>query len=581
MKLNFFLKTFIALFIIVLVASCDKDINEIGSGITGNNHYGMDVAYSDVVAYNQNLGPVQTNNLTVNQFGYYNNPVFGKTKASFVTQVALASEAPALYTPTIDSVYLYVPYFSTFVSTDTDSGDSSYTLDSLKGSSKIKLSVYESTKFLETLDPATGFQLQQKYYSNQQPDFDANNGGFKLNNDNKSIDPKNTTPDNSQNDKFVFSNSQIKFYKNKADGTPGTTEVSERKAPGMFLNLDKDFFKTKILQAPSEKLFNNNVFKNYFKGLYFKVENATDSPDQGTLAMMNFTNGVITIVYHDKVSTTDTASPIRKTLQLNLSGNSVNLLNNENTFPGYVTPNPTSGDRNLFLKGGDGSMAVIDLFSKTDNYGYNKITGVKENTPNNVSDELDDLRNPAGGQQKWLINEANLTFFIAKSTMANTIEPNRVFLYDLNNKRPLIDYYSDYTSGSTFKFNKFIHGGILQDQNGKIVNAKIGEKGTTYKVNITNHIRNLIKYGGVGVTKDSTNVRLGLVVTENISNAYNNYLQSPFTSGSGTNMFQTKFIPMMSVANPLGTILYGSNIPVGDPDYNKRVKLEIYYTKPD
>ena len=38
---------------------------------------------------------------------------------------------------------------------------------------------------------------------------------------------------------------------------------------------------------------------------------------------------------------------------------------------------------------------------------------------------------------------------------------------------------------------------------------------------------------------------------------------------------------MMSTANPLGTVLYGSNIPAGDPDYNKRLKLEIYYTKPD
>ncbi len=592
MKFNFFLKAFLAFFIIVLVASCDKDINEIGSGITGNDHYGMDVAYSDVVAYNQNLGPVQTNNLSVNQFGYYNNPVFGKTKASFVTQLALASENPTFYgdpnetntaSPNyikIDSVYLYVPYFSTFVSTDTDSGDSSYTLDSLKGSGKIKLSVYESTKFLETLDPATGFQQQQKYYSNQQPDFDSNNGGFKLNNDNKSVDPKITTPDYSQNDKYVFTNSQIKLYKNNADGTPGTTDVAERKAPGMFLNLDKDFFKAKIFQAPTGKLFNNNVFKNYFKGLYFKVENAADSPDQGTLAMMNFTNGVITIVYKEKTSLTD-ATIIRKTMKLNLSGNTVNLLNNENTFPGYVTPNPTLGDRNLFLKGGDGSMGVIDLFNKTDNYGYNKITGVKENTPNNVSDELDDLRNPAAGQQKWLINEANLTFFIAKSAMANAIEPNRIFLYDLTNKRPLIDFYTDYSTGIIPKFNKSTHGGLLLDQNGKIVNAKVSEKGTTYKVNITNHIRNLIKYGGVGVTKDSTNVRLGLVVTENIGNAFNAYLNSPFTSGSGTNSVQSKYIPVMSVVNPLGTILYGSNIPVGDPDYNKRVKLEIFYTKPD
>jgi hypothetical protein len=580
MKFNFLFKSFISLFIIFLVISCDKDINQIGTGIIGDDHYGMNAANFNVTAYNQNLGPVQTNNLSTNQFGYYNSPVFGKTTASFVSQLSLASENPTFYAPVIDSVYLYVPYFSTLVSTDSDTGDSSYTLDSLKGSGNIKLSVYESTKFLESLDPSTGFQQAQKYYSNQQPDFDANNGGFKLNNDNKNVDPKITTVDYSQNNEFTFSNSQIKFYKNNADGTPGTSVVSERKAPGMFINLDKDFFKNKILQAPAGKLFNNNVFKNYFRGLYFKVESAASSPNQGTLAMMNFTSGVVTIVYHDKVSTTDTAAPIRKLLALNLSGNSVNLLNNENTFPGYATPNPTTGDRNLFIKGGNGSMAVIDLFDKTDVKGYD-INGNLVNAPNGVSDQLDDLRNPANGQQKWLINEANLTFFINKNAMTNAIEPNRIYLYDLKNNRPLVDFYSDYTTNSIFKYNRLIYGGILSDGTGKIVNAKVSERGTYYKVNITNHIRNLIKFGGVGVTKDSTNVRLGLVVTENINNALNYYLNSSFSSGTGSNLFQSKYIPMMSVANPLGTVLYGSNIPVGDPDYDKRLKLQIYYTKPD
>ncbi len=579
MKFNFLFKSFISLLIIVFVISCDNDVNQLDTGIVGDEHFGMDVAYSNVTAYNQNLGPVQTNNLTINQFGYYNSPVFGKTTASFVSQVTLAVENPTFYTPVIDSVYLYVPYFNTFGSTD-DSGNSTYTLDSLKGSGKIKLSVYESTKFLENLDPTTGFQQQQKYYSNQQADFDANNGGFRLNNDNKSIFDH-TVVDNSQNDEFVFSEKQIKFYKKNSDGTPGYTNVAERKAPGMLLNLDKDFFKNKIFQAPAGKLFNNNVFKNYFRGLYFKVESAASSPNQGTLAMMNFTGGVITIVYHDKVSATDTAAPVRKTMALNLAGNSVNLLNNENNFPGYVTPNPTSGDRNLFLKGGDGSMAIIDLFDKTDVKGYD-VNGNLVNAPNGVSDELDDLRNPANGKQKRLINEANLTFFINKNAMANAIEPNRIFLYDLKNKRPIIDYFVDYTS--TFissKYNKLTFGGILSNDKGKIVNAKVSEKGTYYKVNITNHVRNLIKHGGVGVTKDSTNVRLGLVVTENINNAMNYYLNSPFSSGTGSNLVQSKYIPMMSVANPLGTVLYGNNIPAGDPDYNKRLKLEIYYTKPD
>lgn len=557
MKFNFFFKAFIACIIIIFSASCDRDINEIGSGVIGNDHYGLNVFHSDVVAYNQNLGAVQTNDLPVNQFGFYNNPVFGKTKASFVTQVALGSTNPQFYTPTLDSVYLYVPYFSTLESTDSDTGDSTYSLDSIQGSGKIKLSVYESTQILEDYDLNTGFQQLQKYYSNQQALFDTYNGGLKLNNDNKSV-YDHTVNDESQNNQFEFNKKQIKFYKKNADGTPGYTEVKERKAPGMFLNLDNSFFTSKILNAPAGKLFNNNEFKKYFKGLYFKVEAASGSSNQGALAMMNFTKGTITLVYRDKTSSTD-ATIVRKELVINLSGHSVNLLENDNTFPGYVAPNNTTGDHNLFLKGGDGSMAVIDLFGGQKNAN---------------SSELNTMRS-----EKWIINEANLTFYIDQATMTGAPEPNRIYLYDLTNKRPFIDLFTDATTSSTTKFNKQIYGGILLDNNSKIVNQSNGERGTKYKIKITNYLRSLVKNGGnTDPLKDSTNVRLGLVVTENISNATNAALFSPFTTSSVVGSHQTKYVPVMSVVNPLGTVLYGSNpsVPVG-----KRLQLEIFYTKPE
>lgn len=564
MKFNFFLKTIILGVSIVFFASCDRDINEIGSDVVGDDHYGLNLGKYDVVAYNQSLGAVQSNDLPINQLGYYNNPVFGKTKASFVSQVALAVTNPKFYAPVIDSVYLYVPYFSTLQSTDSDTGDSTYKLDSIYGSNKIKLSVYESTKVLEDYDATLGFQQAQKYYSNQQADFDTYNGGFRLNNKNNNAYDHSAADDFSQNDQFEFSNKQIKFYKKNADGTPGYTEVRERRAPGMFLNLDNNFFANKIFGASADKLFNNNAFKNYFRGLYFKVEPASGSSSQGTLAMMNFSRGVITIVYHDQVSSTDTTME-RKELAINLSGHAVNLLENDNNFPGYVAPNTTLGDHNLFLKGGDGSMAVIDLFG-----------GMKNNTTNANLQKMRD--------EKWLINEANLTFYIDKSAMSGAPEPNRVLLYDLTNKRPLIDLYTDITTSTTTKFNKQIFGGILMDENSKIVNKSNDERGTKYKIRLTNYIRTLVKNGGnTSSLKDSTNVRLGLVVTESISNIANVSLLSPFTTTSaaltnGTGTQTSKYVPTMSVVNPLGTILYGSNPSVPE---DKRLKLEIYYTKPE
>lgn len=563
MKFNFFLKAFVVCVILVFSASCDRDINEIGSGVIGDDHYGLNVYNSDVVAYNQSIGAVQTNDLPVNQFGVYNNPVFGKTTASFFSEVALGTVKPDFYSPTIDSVYLYVPYYSTLQSTDTDSGDSTYELDSIQGpdNQRIKLSIYESD-YAITNNPTGGLNQLNNYYSNQGTEFETKILGSRLNNNNDNAYDHTVLNDNSQNDQFEFSKKQIKFYKKNADGTAGYTEVRERKAPGMLVHLDTLFFRNKIFNAPAGKLFNNNVFKNYFKGLHFKVEQASGSA-QGRLAMMNFSRGVITIVYKDNTSST-VATRIRKELAINLSGHTVNLLENDNNFPNYVAPNTTLGDHNLFLKGGNGSMAVINLFG-----------GQKNNTDNeNVVGSLQNMR-----KNKWIINEANLTFYIDKPAMASAPEPNRISLYDLTNKRPLIDLYTDGTTSSTTKFNKQIYGGILLDENSKIVNESKGERGTKYKIRLTNYIRTLVKNGGnTDITKDSTNVRLGLVVTENISIATNAALLSPFTTTTVAGSHQTKYVPVMSVVNPLGTILYGSNpsVPV-----DKRLKLEIFYTKPE
>jgi hypothetical protein len=97
--------------------------------------------------------------------------------------------------PVIESVVLTIPYFSTLKSTD--NGDATYQLDSIYGPSdaKIMLSVFESGYFMRDLDPAGGFQQAQKYYTNQNSDFNSVKVGSRLNN----------SSDASQNDSFVFS----------------------------------------------------------------------------------------------------------------------------------------------------------------------------------------------------------------------------------------------------------------------------------------------------------------------------------------------------------------------------------------
>ena len=567
-----FLRKLTVVLVAIFFASCDKDYNTLGSDIVGNGNFGFDSEIFEIAAHNQNTGPVQTNNLPVNSLGYYNNSVFGKSTASLVTQLQLETVAPTFYaTPTsiqIDSVYIYVPYYSKLSSTDATTGDKTYEeLDSILPIKKaerkpIKLSLYRSGYVLRDYDPASSFNEAQKYYSDQQPEIDAVKG----------------TPLASDNN-FTFKNTEIKLLKNNGTGT-GT--VKERLAPGLFFNLDaaaKDYFETAIIQASSDKLVNNNAFKQYFRGLYIAAENSSGSIDQGSMARMNFIGGSITIVYHDYISKAEadlgTAAKTRKTIVLKMSGNTVNFLNDtpsSSYTTAYTTPVPNADK--LYIKGGQGSIAVLDLFGGD----FNKNSAA-----------LNRMRN-----EKWLINDASITFYIDKGTMGTTeTEPNRVYLYDLTNKRPFVDYYYDNSTGASSKYNKFVYGGIISENNLKVIPYTSTTRGTKYKIRVTNYIRNLVKNGNYknsdninDVTKDSTNVKLGLVVTENINTTTNATLKNPFTytmsdKDGNTVTKISKYFPVMSVVNPLGTVLYGGNYPISHPDYDKRIKLEIYYTKPN
>jgi hypothetical protein len=542
-----------------LLASCDKDFNEIGSTIIGDDHFDFLLDdMSTVVAFNQNTGIVQTNNMAINSLGVYDNPVFGTTKANFVTDLQLSTVNPTfdpeMYV-SLDSVVLSIPYFSKKTATASD-GKGTYKLDSIYGYGPINLKIFESGYVLNDLDPDGGFQNAQKYFSDADSDF---------NNNKKTLLYENPT--------FIPVNAEITTFKRDKGlrMEKVATNIEERLTPRIRIHLNKDFFENKILKAPAGKLVNNSVFKEYFRGLYFQVQDA----DTGTLMQLKFTEGDITLHYKEYTALEDAddnpatpKTPVKfpdtdpdypgevkktaKTYVIKMAGNCVNLFQNTPS-PSFAnvlaaTPNMVQGDEKLYLKGGsEGSMAVIDLFGPdADNNG--------------VADELEAIR-----ASKWLINEANLTFTIDKGAMDDTPEPQRVYLYDLKNKRPLIDYSSDATtiSGSP-KYNKYVHDGLLQKEEGA------NGKGIKYRVRITNHIRNLVR-------KDSTNVRLGLVVTESIENTANAWLKGAEVPNPAR-IFDR--IPQASVMNPLGTILYGTNI-TAPMDYEKRLKLEIYYTKPN
>ena len=553
--------------VIAFFTACDKDFNEIGSDVIGDDHFGLIKNDSQtVLAYNTATGQVETSNQPINSLGYYNNPFFGKTKASVVSQVLLDTVNQTIgANPTVTKVELSLPYFSRLISRDATSGDSTYELDSIQGFSivndkkvfnKIKLSVYENNYTLRDLDASLNFLDVQRYYSGETSVFDAYKNPARLNDDTNL----------GQNDEFIYSSAEIKTYKT----VDGAQVVDTRSAPGMRLKLRNDFFQDKLFGAGAAgKLFNNSVFKDYFRGLYFKVDASSASPNQGSMSLLNFKQGKIIVTYTITVtSSTGVVSTKERKFAISLGGNSVNLLENDYST-GYTSAlasnsNAATGAYNLFPKGGEGSMSIIKLFGDQDVRGYSS-TGTPTVGPNGIPDELDDLRNPSDGK-KLLVNEANLTFYIDKDKMTGAAEPNRIYLYDLNNHRPIIDYYTDYSVSQNSKNNKFVFGGLIEKD---AATSAYNKRGIKYKIRLTNHMINLI-------SKDSTNVRLGLVVTESIGVASNGMLRGAVPVANPFNKY-----PSAAIYNPLGTVLFGNNIPATDPNYAKRLKLEIYYTKPN
>lgn len=537
--MKLFIRSIFAVAALLMLAACDKDFNEMGADIVGDDHF--DFALYDgasIVANNVATGVVQTNNLDINPLGIYANPAFGTTTANLVTQIEMATVNPTFTTineaPVVEEVYLEIPYFSTFLETNSD-GEKLYELDSIYGAEggKMKLGIYESGYFLRDMDhDPDGTQILQRYYSDQNGDIDAAKNPNRLNNDENVA----------QNDEFFFDKKEISITEEDDDGEETTTE----KVPGMRIKLDNAFFQSKIIEAPAGMLQNNNVFKNYFRGLYFKIESIGQG---GQLAMLNFKNGTITMKYKEDLASTTGGTVTRptKTMQFKLAGNTISLLQHS-PLPAYQTNiaqpfSPTVGHDKLFLLGGQGAVATIDLFGADD-----------PDDEDTMAEELEVIK-----EEGWLINEASLNFYIENNAMTGAAEPRRIYLYDVNNKRPIIDYYYDTSTSSNGKFSKFVHSGIIVTDSDK--------RGTNYKIRLTNHIRDLIK-------NDSTNVRLGLAVTESITNIAMVKQKLPNANSEHLN----SFVPASSAMNPLGTILYGTgpNVPA-----DKRLKLHIYYTKPN
>jgi len=507
---------------VLAFTSCDEDFNTIGGNLIGGQFDSLPKYEPGVIAYSKKLGPVQTNNLPANLLGAYNDPTYGLQSANVLTQLSLSTANPDFGTePVLDSVVLTLPYFSTQVDVAED-GSPIYQLDSIYRNSPVKISVSRSNYFLNDFDPTDNFQNRQKYYSNQADVFAASLVGEPL----------------YTNESFIPSKREVIYTEVNSKTGELDTLV---KSPRLRVALGNEFFQQNIIDKQgSPELFNNNNFRNFIRGLYFSAEAINAD---GNIMLLNFgdKDANITLYYRAKeadVTDSDGDGNITelvykpKSYNLTFGTNKVNTFTQN--FPAEFIQQIESssedlGSENLFLKGGEGSMAVVELFEDE-----TEIETIRDNN--------------------WLINEASLEFYVDQNkTVGGDSEPERIYVYDLENNLPLLDYQIDPTLNQDNPTNSAIgfSSRLTRDEDGN---------GVKYKIRITEFVKAILK-GDIDVRK------LGIVVTQNINLTTNSALKNSINS--------IDRVPTGSVISPQGTVLYGNLAN----DEAKRLKFNIYYTK--
>jgi len=598
MKVKFYIVCF--LFFI----SCNKEYNTIGTDFLRSDTFDTNVEYVDVAVKQKRIPPFKSIALPIYQLGKIQDQIFGNRDATFVTQLGLEELNPIFGITSqtkeeegddsniliikenelVVDAYLDIPFYNnTFDSdgdgvideydvdpfdiysdsdgdgladvlersngtdpldpdtdddgildnVDTDTinprqGATVYDIDSLIGNreASFKVKVQELDYFLSTYDPSNNFETFLKYYSNDQ--FIENFTGKVL-----------------FDGEVEINTEEIVIYKEDdpdTDDVDESTQVKERLTPRLRIPIDKDYMQSKIIDMEGNiDLSNQDNFNLYFKGLFLSAYDFSDP----LLLILNYADASINIVYeYDRYNRNDTTDDTsddtidreEKTFKLNLTGNQINILKQDPLSPEISKAlNSNSEDlKRVYLKGGEGIMMEIDLFD--DGTGNDILGEIKSNG--------------------WLINEANLTMYIDKEAIdmsGGIIEPSRLFLYDIESKAPVVDYFIDQSQGQKPKDQKAVHSGLIEIDEDK--------KGIKYKIRISEHVKNIIR-------NDSLNKKLALVVTSDITNAVNTELK---------NNDELEYIPISSVINPLGTILYGPNPePI---NHDKRFRLELFYTE--
>jgi hypothetical protein len=534
------------LMVIVVAISCEKDIENIGVNLVENGIFDGQKYNSNVISYNDNILKRRGNALGQYLLGVYKNDDFGKVEASIVTQLAPTIDIDFGTSPTIDSVILTIPYQATNIAEDGEAPE--FESDSIWGSqgNTFIINVYQLETYLNTLDPSNPSD-ELSYFTNQTYDYNTT----ALYTGEYSPSDRDTIMYVEREEVLIDYTAPTLRDRDTIRTFVSVNNGAAQLVPAIRLPLDNDFFADNFF-TNQPAMETTEAFVQFFNGLYIE---ATPNPaltppnDSSFIMSLNLDNTAtnVTIYYTNTILTDETVStttigtdgtatvtiisetdinndgdfldidiPVRTKQSATFNFDGITTNNYVRDYAGsnadliINNPNTLSGDEMLYLQGASGSFALIDLFTL---------------------DDVDELRN-----NNWLINDANLTFYIDQSSDLSIV-PERLFVYNYDENEQIIDILTEGEAG--------FDGSLERDDD---------DLPYRYIVNITDYISEVLK------SSDQTEVsKLAVKV-------YN-------TSDSPTSI--TNFdIPDFSWT-PKGVVLHGNQ----SLDLDKRLKLEISYTE--
>ena len=548
---------------LILMFSCEEDLNNIGSNVIKNTKFDTNEIELDIEITPVSIDAVRADNIilgnAMNEFwlGVYNSKNYKTLEASFVSQLNLASglrtddvEAASEDFPidsiyTLDKVVLRLPYNAT--SKSDSEGKQLFVLDSVLGNPNIATSikVFRSGTYLSRLDPTNPSQLNSY-----------------LSNESYIEEELLSTPDFSF--KPLSTDTILKVTRTKVtDFISGASETFESKEKlstnGPFLTIPLNTNRMKELfwdKFSNSEFSSTEEFKNYFRGIYVKAEGndgsllpfnlSSISPTAAvefyyTISRFEKTEGNSSLVYKDTV-------PSKYSFPLSGIRTSV--------YQTSSATNATPND-NFVIQGTAGTMAEIKIL------GVN-LTKLKQDDPNNnilkyeefdndpkdnylSLKELASSRDLSNERYGFLVNDAFLTFYVNQAVNTNKdIVPQRLFVYtneDDGNGVLSPKHIVDFTERQVFK-----------NGNLELSSDNQPEK---YSIKVTKHISNLLN-GDSGNTPPF------------VLRAYNNPTDNPFLNNSlniNVNAYNW---------NPRGVTLFNQNESTHG---SKKAVLKLTYSE--